>query len=303
MSKISKKILKSLLLSSVLSLIHTQAKAQNPFVPEFDSVDEGNDEIGAIKRKVMKNVVKVSPTGRMSMVAGHYSHRSHSSHSSHRSHSSGYRSHSSHSSHYSSSRSSHYSSSVSSSSRSASSGVSSLYSAPKAKTPADYSLGDRTIKAGIYGADVKALSDLLISKHYLKKTQVKTKSGYPLYDANMAAAIKHFQKDAGKTITGNADDATQTALQLWDEDNTTVELGFRDIRDGVSGYDVTKLLELLTSAGFAPNPNKVEYKSGNVVFNSEIATAIKMFQAFNGLEVTGIPDTPTITKLRAFKKK
>ena len=178
-----------------------------------------------------------------------------------------------------------------------------MYSAPKAKTPADYSLGDRTIKAGIYGADVKALSDLLVSKYYLKKNLIKTKSGYPLYDDNMAAAIKHFQKDAGKTITGNADDATQTALKLWDADKTTVELGFRDIRDGVCGYDVTKLLELLTAAGFAPAPNKIEYKNGIVVFNSDIALAIKMFQAYNKLDVTGIPDTPTITKLKSFKKK
>jgi len=152
-----------------------------------------------------------------------------------------------------------------------------LYSAPKAKTPADYSLGDRTIKTGTYGSDVKVLSDLLVSKHYLKKSQVKTKSGYPLYDANMVAAIKHFQKDAGLNGAGNADNATQMALQTWDENKTTIDLGFRDLTDGDSGYDVTTLLKLLTAAGYAPDPNKVEYKNGNAVFNDEIATAIRMF--------------------------
>ena len=119
----------------------------------------------------------------------------------------------------------------------------------------------------------------------------------------MVSAIKHFQKDAGLTGSGNADNATQMALQTWDENKTTIDLGIRDISDGVSGYDVTTLLKLLTAAGFAPDPNKVEYKNGNAVFNSEIATAIRMFQAYNKLDVTGIPDTPTIAKLKAFKKK
>ena len=119
----------------------------------------------------------------------------------------------------------------------------------------------------------------------------------------MVAAVKHFQKDAGLSVSGNADNATQVALQTWDENKTTIELGFRDINDGISGNDVTILVKLLTAAGYAPNPNKVEYKNGNAVFNSEIATAIRVFQAYNKLDVTGIPDTPTISKLKSFKKK
>ena len=137
----------------------------------------------------------------------------------------------------------------------------------------------------------------------MRKTNIKIKSGYPLYETNMIAAIKHFQKDAGMTISGNADNTTQIALQTWDESKTTIELGFRDITAGVSGYDVTTLLQLLTAAGFAPDPNKVEYKNGNAVFNDDMSTAIRMFQAYNKLEVTGLPDTPTINKLKTFKKK
>ena len=129
------------------------------------------------------------------------------------------------------------------------------------------------------------------------------KSGYALCDAKMSSAIKHFQKDAGMNATGNADNTTLVALQAWDENKTTIELGFRDISNGVSGYDVTTLLKLLTAAGFAPDPNGVEYKDGNVVFNEEIAIAVRMFQAYNKLEVTGIPDTPTIAKLKTTKKK
>lgn len=298
MSKITKKILKSILLSSAMSLMHTEAKAQNPFLPSFES-DDDSDQVGEIKHRIYKNVVKISPTGRMAMVNGHRSH------SSHRSHYSGGGGHSSHSSHYSSSHTSHYSSSSSSrssssSSLSGSSRVSGFYSAPT-KTAADYSLGDRTIKSGIYGADVNKLAELLVSKYYLKRNSVSKKSGYTLYDANMSAAIKHFQRDAGLTVSGTVDNATSVALQTWDESKTTIDLGFRDITEGTAGYDVSQLIKLLTAAGYSPESSKLEYKSGNAVFNSEVAMALKMFQAYNQLEVTGIPDTQTITKLKNFK--
>ena len=118
----------------------------------------------------------------------------------------------------------------------------------------------------------------------------------------MAAAVKHFQYDAGITSSGSADNTTQVALQTWDESKTTIELGFRDFTVGMSGFDVTTLLKLLTVAGYAPDPNKVEYKNGQAVFNSEIVTALKFFQAYNKLETTGIPDLKTITKLKTYKK-
>lgn len=298
MKKIAKKLFKSILLGSVFSLIHSDAKAQNPFLPELDSNEDDSDQLGEIKHRIIRNVVKISPTGRMSMIDGHRSH------SSHRSHYSSRGGHSSHSSHYSSSHTSHYSSSsrTTSSGSSSSSRASGLYSTPKAKTPADYSLGDRTLKSGIYGADVDRLAELLVSKFYLKKNSVTKKSGYTLYNANISASVKHFQTDAALPVTGTVDNTTSIALQTWDENKTTIELGFRDLTTGTSGYDVTQLVTLLTAAGYPPDPSKLEYNNGNAVFNNEIVTALKMFQAYNNLEVTGIPDTPTINKLKTFKK-
>ena len=296
MSKVTKKILKSILLSSVMSLMHTEADALPPFLLDFEQEGDESDQVGEIKRRILKNVVKINSSGRMTMVNDHYSHRSHSSHRSHYSSRGG---HSSHSSHYSSSHTSHYSSSSSSS---GSSRVSGLYSTPKVKTPADYSFGDRTIQSGIYGADVDKLAELLVSKYYLKRNAVAMKSGYALYDTNMSAAIKHFQRDAGLSASGIVDNTTSVALQTWDENKTTIDLGFRDITDGIAGYDVSQLIKLLTAAGYAPESSKLEYKSGNAVFNSEVAMALKMFQAYNQLEVTGIPDTQAITKLKKFKK-
>ena len=60
MNKVTKKIIRSILLSSALSLLHTPAKAQNSLLPDFDLDQDESDEVGAIKRKVMKNVVKVT---------------------------------------------------------------------------------------------------------------------------------------------------------------------------------------------------------------------------------------------------
>ena len=207
MSKITKRIFKSIIISSVISLINTDVKAKDALMMGFDKNEDNNDKIDRIKKSLLKNVIKISPSGRISSVNGH---RSHSSHRSHYSGSSGYhRSHishtshtsSSHSSHYSSSHSSHYSSSSitpSSSNRTSNTPrTSSIYTNPAPKTPADYSLGDRTIKVGTYGADVRRLATFLIDSYYIKESSISQKSGYPIFDANMSNAIKHFQKDAG----------------------------------------------------------------------------------------------------------
>lgn len=301
MKKVAKKLIKSILFSSVLSLLHIEAKAQDSEFSDWDSDESNSDQIEETKHRIYKNVVKINPTGRMSMVEGHRSH------SSHRSHYSSRGGHSSHSSHYSSSHTSHYSSSSSSGSSrssisSSSSTASGLYSTPTAKTPASYSLGDRTITSGTYGADVNKLAELLVANYYLRRSSIAKKSIYALYDANMAAAVKHFQEDAGLTVTGNVDNATSITLQTWDNSKTTIDLGIRDITHGATGYDITQLVTLLRAAGYPPESSKLEYKSSNVVFNDEVAMALKLFQAYNSLKVTGIPDTQTITKLKSFQK-
>ena len=294
MSKITKRIFKSLLISSVLSLLNTDVKAKEALIKELDMNEDENDKIDKIKNTILKNVIKISPSGRMTAVNGH---RSHSSHRSHYSGSGGgHMSHISHTSSSHSSHSSHYSSSTTTKP------ITPVYTPPAPKTPADYSLGDRTIKVGTFGHDVDILSDYLVDNYYLKKSAITKKSGYPLFDASMSNAIKHFQKDAGLSPSGNVDDSTISALRVWDKHKTTVELGFRDLTNGMSGYDVSQLVKLLTAAGYAPDSSKLEYDKGYVVFNKEVSMAIKVFQAYNHLEVTGIPDSSTITKLKTFNK-
>ena len=144
------------------------------------------------------------------------------------------------------------------------------------------------------------LVELLFKKHYISKKNFAKwpKSDYYVYGPELAAAVRRFQKDAGITQTGYVDNQTSSELKTWDENKTTIEVGLRELTIGDSGTDVSQLVELLSIAGYQPNPEKSQTKSGVVVFNEEVETAIKIFQAYNGLTVTGKADTPTINKLK-----
>ena len=311
MNKITKKLMKSLLVTSALSLLHsTAANAQELKHGSLDDLNNGDneDEVQSLKRKIIKNVVKVNPSGRMMMVSDHYSHSSHSSHSSHYSGGGGGGGHYSHTSH-----SSHYSSSggyyggggggYSSGSSYSSSDETSTYVAPKPKpkTAADYSLGDRTIKSGTYGADVNTLANLLVSNLYLQRSALTKKSGYYVCNVAMVSAIKHFQRDAGYSATGIVDSNTATALQAWSPSKTSVTLGIREIKVNTAGQDVNQLITLLNKAGYPPDPKKLKYSGGNAVFTPDVQMAVKMYQAYNHLRVTGNPDSATLAKLKGGK--
>ena len=302
--------MKSLLVTSALSLLHsTTVNAQELKHGSLDDINNGDneDEIQSLKRKIIKNVVKVSPSGRMMMVNDHYSHSSHSSHSSHYSGSGGgggHYSHSSHSSHYSSSGGSYgggYSSGGSYSSSSSEDTYVAPKPKPKVKTVADYTLGDRTIKSGTYGADVNTLAELLVNNLYIKRNALSRKGGYYVCNAAMLAAIKHFQRDAGYSATGTVDSNTATALQAWSPSKTSVSLGFREIKVNTAGQDVNQLITLLNKAGYPPDPKKLKYSNGNAVFTSDVQMAVKMFQAYNHIRVTGNPDAATLAKLKSIK--
>lgn len=313
MNKLVKNILKSLLLTSAMSLIHSHAKAQDPFQPELGFDENNTDEIASVNNKMISNVVKINPSGRMTMVDSHTSHRSHSSHRSH------YSSRGGHSSHYSHVSSSSGTSSGSSSRRttttprtttttspstSSTNRTAGFYSAPATSTvKTTYELGERELKNGISGTDVAALVNLLQNKLYLKPNSVTSNNEKVTYNTAIANAVKHFQKDAKLTITGTVNYNTVSELKAWDEGYTTVELGFRELSNGIGGYDVSELVSLLNLAGYAPNPNILENnKYGFVVFSDDISTAIKMFQAYNKLNASGKLDAATLAKLKQLAK-
>ena len=279
--------LKSLVLTSFMSLVNSNAEAKDSKLPELGFNPDNEDEVSKVKNRLTTNVIKISPTGRVYEVNAHNSHSSHRSHSSHSSSSTG---------HYSSSW---YSSKTPNTSTSKSK---SIYTVPK-KTASTYSLGERTIRLGTYGADVDVLVELLIKYHYLDRRDVIKKSGYSVYDTYTSYAIKHFQKDVGYRQSGKADTLTISALKTWNANETTVELGFREITLGDCGYDVSTLIELLNSAGYAIEPDEIEYCGKYAKFNDKVKIELMKFQEHNGLEPSGTTDFKTIKKLQKLKKK
>lgn len=297
MKNSAKNKIKALLLSAAAALLptHAQAEETTTFMPDLGNNDDFFGETNRLWGKVFKNVAKLDKNGDVKYIASHRSHMSHRSGGG----GGGY-GHRSHYSHYSSygGGSSHYSSS--SSSRSSSSS----YSKPKPKTAGDYSIGDRTLKTGIHGSDVTSLTGYLATGLYINRSWIKEKEGYSLYDATIASAVKHFQKDAGLPQTGVADQTTINKLKSWDNSKTTVILGTRELSYSESstdkGTDVTELVNLLTKAGFAPDPKKIVMtRDGRTEFTKDIATAVRFFQAYNNLSVTGRADETTIKALKA----
>lgn len=287
----SKKIIKTLLLSATVALFHGSAKAdtkKNLYL-DFDLPNgDVSSEISKRQQKIVKDVYKIMRNGDAKLIAAHRSHRSHSSHRSSRG---GHYSHSS-SSHYS-----HSSSSYGSGSRS------SIYT-PPAKTAGDYSLGDRTLSSGIHGSDVDQLVPYLVRNYYLKEGIVSKKGGFYIYDSNIVNAVKHFQKDAGLTQDGKFTTEVLTKLKSWSPSQTTIPLGFRELSASAetSGFDVDELVQLLINAGYSPDSTKLKKSGSHYVFTDDILTAIKMFQAYNGIQPNGEMNSATLSKLKTFKK-
>ena len=298
----AKKIIRNILIGAVASICNKDAQAlENSDKPNLESFNGGDGEsaISALKNKIIKNVLQIKKNGDTKLIAGHRSHMSHRSggggggHYSHSSHYSGYGGgasrHSSHSSHSSSS-------------------YSTTYSAPKPapKTYKTYNLGDRTLKSGLYGNDVSKLTSLLVSKKYMNSSWITMKNGYSVYNARVVSAVKRFQKDAGKSQDGVMTSSLVATLKNWDESKTTVVLGVRNLWYSAAtefvGNDVDELIALLRSAGFPPDPSKLWYNGSKAVFSKNIETAVKLFQAYNGLTPNGKVDETTISKLKAAAK-
>lgn len=302
MNDSAKHKIRTLLLSAAAALLHTNAQAEDVSknVLDFENNDDAMNARSNLWNRIYKNVAKVDANGDVKYIA---SHRSHMSHRSGGGGGGGHYSHASHYSSYGGGGSSHYSSS---SYRSSSSSSSVSKPKPHVKTPGEYSYGDRTLKSGIYGSDVTALTGYLATKLYLNRANIKEKSGYSLYDATISSAVKHFQKDAGLPQTGIADSNTLNKLSTWDSSNTSVVLGTRTLSYSQSGTakgtDVTALVNLLTKAGFPPDPSKIVMANGKTEFTKDIETAVKLFQAYNSLTVNGIVNDETLKVLKAKAK-
>ena len=81
MKKGNQKIIKGMMISAMVSLLHSpKARALSDHSSDRDT---DNDSLKKVNRKVLKNVLKINRDGQTSLIAQHSSNASHSSHASH----------------------------------------------------------------------------------------------------------------------------------------------------------------------------------------------------------------------------
>jgi peptidoglycan hydrolase-like protein with peptidoglycan-binding domain len=160
-------------------------------------------------------------------------------------------------------------------------------------------LGERTLRAGASGADVKELQQALGQAGFKVKTDGKFGTG-------TLRAVKRFQRASRLKPTGTVDKRTVSALKQalrgssanvnggYDPDNPDTghhSLGDRiPVKRGMSGHDIKVLQDFLTRAGF-----KV---SVDGEFGASTEKAVKKFETAQTRAVDGIMDAADIDALR-----
>jgi peptidoglycan hydrolase-like protein with peptidoglycan-binding domain len=160
-------------------------------------------------------------------------------------------------------------------------------------------LGDRTLRAGASGADVKELQQALGQAGFKVKTDAKFGTG-------TLRAVKRFQRASRLKPSGTVDRKTVAALKRalrgssanvnggYDPDNPDTShhsLGDRiPVKRGMSGHDIRVLQDFLTRAGF-----KV---SVDGEFGASTEKAVKKFETAQTRTIDGMMDAADIDALR-----
>jgi peptidoglycan hydrolase-like protein with peptidoglycan-binding domain len=160
-------------------------------------------------------------------------------------------------------------------------------------------LGDRSLRVGMSGSDVKELQTLL--------TQIGIKVSVDgQFGSGLKKAVQRFQRVARLDASGTVGPKTITALRrsaaggdaaqyegggFGTNSGSTQSLGDRiPVRPGMSGHDIKVLQDFLGRAGFKTTVDG-EFGAGTV-------TALKKFEAANKLPVDDIVDASDIDVLR-----
>jgi peptidoglycan hydrolase-like protein with peptidoglycan-binding domain len=162
-------------------------------------------------------------------------------------------------------------------------------------------LGDRTLRPGASGPDVKELQQALGQAGFKVKTDGQFGTG-------TLRAVKRFQRASRLKPTGTVDRRTVAALKRalrstsadinggYDPDNPSTSdshhsLGDRiPVKRGMSGHDIRVLQDFLTRAGFKVNIDG-EYGAGT-------EKAVKKFETAQNRTVDGVMDAADIDALR-----
>jgi murein L,D-transpeptidase YcbB/YkuD len=176
--------LKNVFLSSITALIPSKSNATSYNLSKLES----NIDVTNISSKKKADI---TPKLRIKFMDDNiYLVMAHASHSSHVSHAS----HSAHSSHYSSSPSGGSGTSSDYNYTPSKSNNNSGYTnTDNKKTVYEWNLGDRLLKKGMKGTDVKELIDILIQKGYFKKNDSEN-SDYNEFTLEVENSVKNFQK-------------------------------------------------------------------------------------------------------------
>jgi peptidoglycan hydrolase-like protein with peptidoglycan-binding domain len=168
------------------------------------------------------------------------------------------------------------------------------------KTAKASHLGDRTLRAGASGADVRELQQALGQAGFKVKTDGKFGTG-------TLRAVKRFQRASRLQPSGTVGTKTVKALRRAlrgssananggfsddpDEDGAHHSLGDRiPVKRGMSGHDIRVLQDFLNRAGF---------KIGiDGEFGSTTEKAVKKFETAQNRTVDGIMDAADIDALR-----
>ena len=202
----AKAIINRLLIAATVSLVNNNdAKANTIF--DVDDPDMGSlSRIKALKNIIKTQIFKLNKLGKVKFVNAHTSHGSHSSHSSHSSHASHYSSTIGNNGNGSSSSQNYSSRDTYSIGTTGDSDKKSQFApTPTSKELSMFKIGDRIMQKGVYGNDVKELSDYLILINLLKKDQITLKNNFVIFNENIEIAVKKFQLELGLQDNGIID--------------------------------------------------------------------------------------------------
>jgi peptidoglycan hydrolase-like protein with peptidoglycan-binding domain len=168
-----------------------------------------------------------------------------------------------------------------------------------AKRPNPTHLGDRALRAGAAGADVRELQKALRKAGFSVKVDGQ-------FGPSTVRAVKRFQRAANLTPSGTVGRKTVAALQAAAQGGSAgvtggvsrstagtprASLGRRiPVKRGMRGHDIRVLQDLLGNAGFDVTVDGV--------FGSSTSEAVKAFEQRAGRPVDGMMDGGDIEALR-----
>ena len=158
----------------------------------------------------------------------------------------------------------------------------------------------------VFNHEVVGVFGRLAGNIYIRKSWVSKKDGFMLYDSKVEEAVKHYQRDAGITQSGQIEKSALQALKEWDKQKTTAILGVRDLyyieSQPMYGFDVDELVALLSKKGLTPDSPEIEKKNGHAIFSKDIEMAVKMYQLSNGMPDTGKVDESFVKTIKGHIK-